>query len=184
VPLQGRPGSIPGPGTKGERRVPGKHRRWLPTRARASTLLLIALAHAACATHGAAVIAAPTAWSAVQSLPPESRVRVNLRWNDSVVGSIVSVDAERIHITGRAAANGVARTDVTKVYLREGRQTAKHRKRGALIGLSVGALAIASDQGSFGVLMAALWTGLGAGVGAAAGYLTPNETLVYAAPTR
>ena len=154
------------------------------TRGRALALLLVALAQAACATHGASAAAVPTAWPAVQSLPPDLRVRVTLRWNDSVIGSIISVDGERIHITGRAAANGFSSADVTKVYVRAGRQTAKYRKRGALIGLSAGALAIASDKGTFGVLMAALWTGLGAGVGAAAGYWTPEETLVYAAKAR
>jgi hypothetical protein len=145
-----------------------------------SAVLIATIVCTGCATHGAD-IPPPSAWSAVQALPPDTRVRVTLRWNESVIGTVASVDAERIHIAGHGEPNGFNRTDVMKVYVREGRQTAKYRRRGALIGLSAGAVAIASDKGTFGMLLAVYWTALGAAVGALGGHFTPVESLVYAA---
>lgn len=88
-------------------------------------------------------------------------------------------------VRGLGAVPGGAlcrRYRVRAAFQQGARKTAKYRRNGALIGLAAGALAIVSDGGPFGMLLAGYWTGLGAGLGAASGYATREETLIYAAP--
>jgi hypothetical protein len=153
-------------------------------RVRAGIIILVLLGGVGCASRSAKPLVVPTDWSAVQLLPPDTRVRVVVRWGDSLVGSIVSVGQEQIRITGRATAREFKRKDVTKVFHQGARQTAKYRKVGSLIGLSAGAFLMASERrvSTFGLLMTGYWTGLGAAGGAWGGYTKREETLVYVAP--
>lgn len=148
---------------------------------RSAVLILLLVANLGCALRTSPGQTAPSDWAAVRALPADARVRVVLRWGESIVGTVASADDDRIRIARRRATREFKRADVTRVFQHGARKTAKYRRNGALIGLAAGALAMISDGGSFGMLLAAYWTALGAGVGAAAGHATREETLIYAA---
>lgn len=147
------------------------------------------LAGAGCSLRSSPARTAPSTtassdWSAVQALPPESPVRVVLRSGRSVVGMFLAADEHQIRIFRGRTPHAFKRGDVTQVSQQGARQTAKHRKIGALAGLALGLLSVArqGEVNNSGALAVTYWTLMGTGFGAWSGYTTQEETVIYRAP--
>src|SRR5439155_1077176 len=108
-----------------------------------------------CASRSARPAVTPTNWSIVRSLSPGTTARIVFRWGTSVRGTIVAVEEERIRISQRRTEHEYKRADVVKIFRLSGRTTAKRSKIGSLVGLTAGALVIASEGRvtSFGLLL-------------------------------
>ena len=126
-------------------------------------------------------------WEVVLAVPVRAPLLVELRTGDRIRGWFRSADQQTLVVVeGSGQIRSVPRVEILRVLLIRG----SYAKRGALIGLPIGAATSVILCGEKdcdlnplgGLLFGAMFGGIGAGVGALIGRAFPKREVIYEAP--
>jgi hypothetical protein len=123
-------------------------------------------------------------WEAVQRIPPDTRIEVRTRQPESVRGTLVSATDTAVVIRSKSAEQSIMRDDIRRVRVadpsRRIRNGALAIALGAGVGLAIGAAVCphCASEGA-GWKFTGPLTAVGAGAGAAGGFLPLPYRTVY-----
>ena len=125
-------------------------------------------------------------WEAVIAVPVDSPIHVELGTGDLIRGRFRSADEQTLVLMEGGNTRSVPRAEILRVLLVRG----NHAKKGALIGLGIGAATYTIDGSrryyDFApighLLFASIFGGIGAGAGALLGAAFPKREAIYEAP--
>ena len=138
-----------------------------------SLLLAVILTHSSYAIAQQSV--APGDWSAVQEVAPGDELVINLKNGKSLKGKLSSVTSDELIVTRKNKIENIQRGSIAQIYrVKRKAEKGKYAAIGAAIGAGAGlgiGLAQNSPPVDDGEIYPIVATPLGAGIGAAVGFL-------------